>query len=56
VQAEFGPVIFGHPATTFQEDASELSLAAIQQGVHAFAESAGVTLRRPKAGRGAKKI
>jgi hypothetical protein len=41
-----------HFTTTRQK----LSLAAIQQGVHAFAESAGVTLRRPKAGRGAKRI
>jgi hypothetical protein len=40
----------------FRTTGKKVSLAAIQLGVHAFAESAGVTLRRPKAGRGAKRI
>ena len=40
----------------FRTTGQKLSLAAIQQGVHAFAESAGVTLRKPRAGRGAKRI
>jgi len=33
-----------------------LSLAAIQQGVHEFAATAGLTLRKPKAGRHARKM
>jgi hypothetical protein len=40
----------------FRTTGQNVSLAAIQQGVHAFAVSGGVTLRKPKAGRGAKKI
>jgi hypothetical protein len=34
----------------------KVSLASIQQGVHAFAASAGLTLRKSKAGRGRPKM
>jgi hypothetical protein len=40
----------------FKTTGKTVSLANIQQAVHAFARAASLTLRKPKAGRGAKKM
>jgi hypothetical protein len=40
----------------FKKTGQTLSSVAIQKAVHELAASAGVTLRRPKAGRGARKM
>jgi hypothetical protein len=40
----------------FHNTGKTISIANIQLAVHAFAESAGITLRKPRAGRRAKKM
>jgi hypothetical protein len=40
----------------FHNTGKKVSRTAIQLAVHSFADAAGITLRKPKAGRGAKKI